>query len=98
MSRTPSGMTSPGTFKRKEFRWLAVRCCCVPTKVFGFVRVELEIDDRARREKVMVRDTNQVEHSVRLMPMCKRQLFDEEGVEERELAIYSEDHPISSPS
>lgn len=79
--------------KARHYEWRAVRCCCQPRKVFGFMQVERGmnyIDVGGKRFNIRI--------------MSERNTFgfgiinkpeDITSIEYREeLAIYSEDHPI----
>jgi len=87
--------------------WIAVRCCCKPTKVLGFIKLPV---DRARRGHVRLMKRRQ---SALLAPMNLLRVPEpvsnedfyadvrietmsgfENGESNREVAIYSEDRPI----
>jgi hypothetical protein len=82
-----------------EWQWYAVRCCCTPIKIFGFLRLPAQHQRHYRvREKAVMQPLkaglgNGAEtalaspvHEVRL------EMLRSPGTEE--FAIYSEDRPI----
>lgn len=83
-----------------EKYWYAVRCCCTPRKIFGFLPLHGPID-----EEVTLRDRNGVDHTIKVRPMHERarvshelmnphvaEVYDKPAT--REIAIYSEDRAI----
>lgn len=88
-----------------NWQWLAVRCCCTPMKIFGFMRLPITNDQR-----MIVRDMFGTEHQLRIEtisqsggPYCGRVSSAPLDLEdysapayrsESERAIYSEDRPI----
>jgi len=82
--------------------WVAVRCCCTPTKVLGFLRLPARdikdgaifaVRNRATREPSVVYDPH-----APIAPVDRavvRLLSDfRDGRRSGELAIYSEDRPL----
>jgi hypothetical protein len=65
--------------------WIAVRCCCQPTKVFGFMR--LDRDDRPGTVRVV--DVQGTRHQVEL-----KRYSDGNGLLNDEIAVYSDDQPL----
>jgi len=88
----------------KQFQWFAVRCCCTPLKVFGFLR--LEAMQGMRGEFRNIKDIMGTSHPIKLVPITDgicpsvetRLLakFDVTTLEfpSQEIAIYSEDRPL----
>lgn len=89
-------------------QWFAVRCCCTPRKVFGFLKLPAVQSGNTRDERIVV-DTWGQEHTIKLMPISinKRSMSDEcrrfiavvpfdlvEDIGLPEVAIYSDDRPI----
>src|ERR1044072_8420709 len=79
-----------------DHHWYAVRCCCTPSKIFGFMRVADGVD---KFTVISGDETHKVElRPIRTSIMSKF----EEGISGdgtsmstvRELAIYSDDRPI----
>ena len=86
--------------------WIAVRCCCKPTKVFGFIKQPV---DRARRGYVrLMKRRESISAIVNLNsapePVSNDEFYADVRIEtmsgfengelSREIAIYSEDRPI----
>lgn len=79
--------------------WMAVRCCCSPERVFGFLKVPRSLEgDRYR-----VVDIAGVIHEVKIKPYCEIPVamappiqisLIPTGAMEKEAAIYSDDRPI----
>lgn len=71
-----------------EFRWLPVRCCCGPVKIFGFLRVPFNYDrvitvrDVAGREFPGIQIRQISRYSAELSPVLAV-----------EMAVYSDDRP-----
>lgn len=79
-----------------DHHWYAVRCCCTPSKILGFMRVE---DGIEKFNVISGGIVHKIElKTIRTSVMSKL----EEGISEdgtsmstvREIAIYSNDHPI----
>lgn len=70
--------------------WYAVRCCCDPQKIFGFIR----LSSSAPENNIV--DLDGQLHPIRLAPLTeRRQSSDEAGtIKAREIAIHSEHRPI----
>ena len=86
-------------------QWLAVRCCCTPKKILGFLRVPAELVGNGRSITLYDRGGNghRVEllgfdddTSICAMPqVLRRNLRDVDlGRRKREFAVYSDDRPI----
>ena len=90
---------------RKEVAWYAVRCCCTPRKVFGFLKLDSNLADH---EYKYVTDNQGYEHRVLIRvayirPENKPRIecgFVVQGAGlpidliPEELAVYSDDRPI----
>lgn len=80
--------------KARNYEWRAVRCCCQPRKIFGFMQVEsgmnhIMVEGKQFQIRVMS------EKQTRGFGSIVGKYEDIQSVEyTRELAIYSEDHPI----
>lgn len=86
-----------------EWQWYAVRCCCTPTKIFGFLRLPAEHQTHYLvREKIKVRPllsslplndeiANAVDNRPRFHDVRLKSLS---SLGTDEIAIYSEDRPI----
>lgn len=80
--------------------WRAVRCCCTPKKIFGFMLV----DEHDNKITVEERGGLKKDFSIRVMnEKILSPLIDFDHLKNgklvsnkytREMAIYSEDHPI----
>ena len=83
-------------------QWYAVRCCCTPTKIFGF----LLLDAVVHPQRVSVLDRAGEEHKIKLAAMCRYGNTKDEVAHllvenpralmverQEELAVYSEDRP-----
>ena len=70
--------------------WHAVRCCCNPQRIFGFIRLTASAPENS------VIDIDGNLHAIRLAPLSeRRQSSGEAGATRgRELAIHSEHRPI----
>jgi hypothetical protein len=64
-------------------RWYAVRCCCQPTKLLGWIRLPTEAEERRAWTALSRRDGPTYVELKRLT---------DEGVSE--VAVYSDDRPI----
>jgi len=82
-----------------EQTWLPVRCCCTPTKVFGFLRVP---SDALRVREIVIPDKGGVPQRVQLRKFtegrCPTTVFDPDLVSvftppDCEIAVYSDDRP-----
>lgn len=87
----PARKVSETTFTTTNMVWLAVRCCCTPTKIFGFLQVSAEQAER----NIITRDGHRLEiRPLRQMAMhCGVEGDVAEGSAER--AVYSDDRPAS---
>lgn len=71
-----------------DVRWMAVRCCCTPRKIFGFIQAPLTstevnaLDERGRQ------------HALKIKLSQEHRAVGGDISATRELAIYSDDHPI----
>lgn len=85
-----------------DVRWLAVRCCCAPRKIFGFLRVPLDrlhvVASRVWAPgSVQVKDAAGAPHALELRLSCEYRHDSELAGKPKatdELAIYSDDRPI----
>lgn len=77
------------TCVRNEVEWLAVRCCCQPTKVLGF----MQLPRGQTKHSVWVQGHGLDVIEVRLMSDAKR-TDDGTHAITTEMAIYSEDRGI----
>jgi|NitcycUWRROWE17A_1032939.scaffolds.fasta_scaffold00483_1 hypothetical protein len=70
--------------------WHAVRCCCDPQKIFGFIRLSTSTSENT------VVDHDGKLHPIRLAPLTERRQSSEEAgtTKAREMAIHSEHRPI----
>lgn len=87
-----------------EYRWIAVRCCCQPTKVLGFLRATAQ--QLKARSITLPPRTSSFDLEAPGLPMVGLTLERPEVLEilpisnargvyyESESAIYSEDRPI----
>lgn len=75
--------------RHSETQWLAVRCCCGPTKILGFLSVPSQ--HVGRGAPIMFRMTmgRACTAEVRRLSDCRNGAFQDEW------AIYSEDRPLS---
>ena len=91
--------------ERESFIWFAVRCCCQPLKVMGFLR--LPAIRAVVPDGFEIEDVTGVPHRVRVKAMRQCMsvadaLLMQHAIEpvvpvpvqEEELAIYSDDRPI----
>lgn len=90
-----------------ESAWYPVRCCCVPQKVFGFLRLRVQHPYPGTVHHVKTRDRFGVEHILKMKPMydnLQSRHVDLESLVSPEIfarlphpsmehAIYSEDRP-----
>lgn len=78
----------------RDVAWYAVRCCCEPLKIFGFLLLD------GRQKAHTIRDTRGDTHRVELRPVreiCSSEYGDPPDVETQvrsEVAVYSDDRPI----
>lgn len=75
-------------------RWYAVRCCCTPKKIFGFLPLSGDLNADLRRGTYIVVDIDGNPINIRLEKMSSISCSDIDIDMENELAIYSEDRPI----
>jgi hypothetical protein len=70
--------------------WHAVRCCCNPHRIFGFIRLSADTAENT------VVDHDGQRHPIRLAPLTERRRSPEEAdaTQAREMAIHSEHRPI----
>ena len=70
--------------------WYAVRCCCDPGTVLGFIK----LSDCTPECTVMAEDGQR--HQIKLAPLTERRrtMPQEETANAREMAIHSEHRPI----
>lgn len=75
-------------FSTDAMVWLAVRCCCTPSKVIGFLQV--------RANDVAGSDIKVGEHLVSIRKSTKALINEATDISEyqTERAVYSEDRPI----
>lgn len=82
---------------KRETAWYAVRCCCQPTKIFGFI----QLHSKSQMQNVL--DNCGYAHTVELKAMQEvapirldreRPPMQAELTVQKELAIYSDDRPI----
>lgn len=78
--------------RRYRSQWYAVRCCCNPQKIFGFI--ELERDVKTQR----VIDWNGDIHTLEIKDFCNAKSDDVDPKNDllfiKEPAVYSDDRPI----
>lgn len=88
-------------------QWFAVRCCCTPQKVFGFLRL-LAPNNPLTTHHTTLTDNNGQQHPIKIMPIYSnpnmsshfgRVLFNMDPVQflehtKPELAVYSDDRPL----
>ena len=87
--------------RRDSRTWVAVRCCCQPARILGFVLLT-EDDLRRRRARLPLRVTASVFDPRNLDPAPEAVVQTAQEVELRvmstqystELAVYSEERPI----
>lgn len=93
----------------KQNQWFAVRCCCTPQKVFGFIKLPIEKDVRLPDHRT-IQDAMGDYHPIKLMPIYVNRHYGvsvncydymnarppDEVLEHTtpEIAIYSDDRPI----
>jgi hypothetical protein len=78
-----------------EWTWYAVRCCCTPTKIFGFVKLPSDVEDCYRvplRSYQLSATTRVYDGPPEPVPVQSAVLYVRKIGNER--AIYSEDRPI----
>ena len=92
----------------KQNQWFAVRCCCTPTKVFGFIKLQSPPEHMSFPIYQTLTDIMGDHHTVKLMSIydnrqqCRSLLDYDAGVPVspvidlplQEIAIYSDDRPI----
>jgi hypothetical protein len=74
--------------KRRNVGWYAVRCCCQPLKILGFIQVETD----KRRFKIL--DRRGQHHEVELRRIVEATYEMSTTIMSEEEAIYSGDRPI----
>lgn len=88
-----------------NMRWFAVRCCCTPVKVIGFLRLE-DVAAGCYKADRAIFDRDGVRHLAEVMPLADhmmvpyklladRNIADHNTVRGREYAVYSDDRPLS---
>jgi hypothetical protein len=89
------------TIMPETHRWYPVRCCCTPTKIFGFMKLKITY-----RGPLVVRDNIGTRHKIEIRLISTMRTgpsldFDKGPIAEMtsmqredELAIYSDDRPI----
>lgn len=88
----------------KQNQWFAVRCCCTPKKVFGFIKLPITSDVRLPDYRT-IKDAMGDIHPIKLMSIYINRHYRAsimnaqplEGILEHtmpEIAIYSDNHPI----
>jgi len=80
-----------------NYQWFAVRCCCTPQKVFGFIRLRPGLNEyivlEKPKRKTTLRALSDLETG--LLPRTHRiKVKTLDSYDTSELAIYSEDRPI----
>lgn len=96
MKKTPLPPDTYDLPERRDVAWYAVRCCCKPNTIFGFLSLE------PCRQQQKVKDRRGNEHTVELRPIAQICVPDNsweyrsivEPVYEQEVAVYSDDRPI----
>jgi hypothetical protein len=91
----------------KQNQWFAVRCCCTPKKVFGFIKMESPGMDGRIPIYRDIKDIMGQRHQIKLMSIYVNKLYPtsclgyDAGVPIEvsehtppEIAIYSDDRPI----
>lgn len=74
----------------KSRTWYAVRCCCRPQTLFGFMPLS---NDPSQRTKII--DRNGVAHEIKLVSACESIEIETATLIDEELAIYSDDRPLA---
>jgi hypothetical protein len=77
--------------KQVKYLWVAVRCCCTPTKVLGFMRLS---EDALRLPKFWVQSRDGREEIELRMMEDSHKDFRGEVTWDREIAVYAEERPI----
>ena len=79
---------------KSSHNWYAVRCCCTPQKVFGFLRLPVSVVDNGPFITVAeVRTGKGTKTKWKTHRICLRHIAMLYG-HQMELAIYSDDRPI----
>jgi hypothetical protein len=78
----------------RQYHWIVVRCCCTPTKIFGFIR----IPERLYRPGIMRLPMRSQLHSMGTIDDARTTdaLLEVKTIyrgREIELAVYSDDRP-----
>ena len=87
-----------------ETRWFAVRCCCTPRKIFGFMKLESPLGNQRLPYTLAIQDSEGRSHSITIRSIFVRRMATIRDMERApdevveftspELAIYSDDRPI----
>jgi hypothetical protein len=72
----------------EQNQWFAVRCCCTPKKVFGF----LKLYGPFKARQTFITNYDGQKHSIKIRPIFIDKT--KTGSVPPELAIYSDDKPI----
>lgn len=75
-------------FRYEDCEWFAVRCCCAPRKIFGFLKLE-----KIQGSSYTICDRKGKEHKLELKQFAQY-LPDNDETVQNEYAIYSNDRPI----
>ena len=79
--------------------WLAVRCCCTPVKIFGFLPVSMRDAGRAELvvegHRLQIKPMSECTMHMREALMRDGPAPDADVTYNTERAIYSEDRPLS---
>ncbi len=77
------------SLSHRDMQWYAVRCCCTPKKVFGFIQAE------PRAIEVQVSDCHGIKHTLSIKSLSECMMAGPGGsFLNDERAIYSDDRPI----
>lgn len=95
MTRRLVNVLEPSEFEIARVSWVAVRCCCSPQKIFGFLKLPAPINEGPYqlRSLATFTMTAQERELAKLEPI-RIQIKRMTGPGQAELAIYSEDRPI----
>jgi hypothetical protein len=78
-----------------DYAWYPVRCCCQPTKIFGFLRLPIG------SARPVVLDLNGARHEIEVKTISEKIIDCPEGLPPNEIsraderAIYSDDRPLA---
>ncbi len=87
----------------KSVQWVAVRCCCTPQKVFGFLKLDARharpglaavVDQHGHRYQIELRPIDNYQHDPGMMAAMRYAPDDIRELGEREVAVYSDDRPL----